>query len=693
MDITFASHLLCAVAYLVLAALLGIHSQRRLPVLGLVSACAATGLWSLGVALEAGFEVDLGRAVGVLDIVRSLAWVAFLGVAFRAGLPDDDPARGLRWGGIAGAVLGIFLLAHALTTGTFQSGGAGDAFLVPDLYARLLLATGGLVLAEALARQARAEGNWRVRYLCLGVGAILGYELFVWSEALIFQRVAPTLAASRGAVSAVVAPLIAVAAARNPIWATELNVSRRAAFHTITLIVVGVYMLALAGVGAALRASSGEWGPLLQATLVFVGLLLLALIWFSPSARSLFKLRLSRYFFTHRHDYRDQWQRFAAALSASTSGGSLAGRALRALADVVGSRHGGLWLREPDVFGVQARLGVPWAAEAPAQGKFADWLDENRDRIVDLRDSGGGRDQRLPVWLREWQDAWLVIPLVQRHVVGFVVLTRSPVLGALGSEDEELLRTAAFHAASYLVADQTTRRLEESRRFEELSRGMAFIAHDLRNVANELTLTLANARSHIQNPEFQRDLILSMEDSVGAMQRLLDKLARGQGASPAAAQVDEPTDFVQLLRDALKRRKSDATALCLDLEGEDPLPIACDPDRLVSISGHLIQNAIEAAGPKGHVTVRLRREGDASVFEIEDDGPGMSPEFLRERLLHPFRSSKRGGFGLGLFECRQIAQELGGELSIDSEPGRGTLARARLPLAKGTPPSPVVAAR
>jgi putative PEP-CTERM system histidine kinase len=614
-------------------------------------------------------------------------------VAFRAGLPDDDPARGLRWGGIAGAVLGIFLLAHALTTGVLQPGGAGDAFLLPDLYARLLLATGGLVLAEALARQANAEGHRRIRYLCLGVGAILGYELFVWSEALVFQHAEPTLAATRGAVSAVVAPLIAVSAARNPIWSTELNVSRRAAFHTITLIVVGVYMLALAGVGAALRASSGEWGPLLQATLVFAGLLLLALLGLSPSARSLFKLRLSRYFFTHRHDYRDQWQRFAAALSVSTSGGSLAGRALRALADVVGSRHGGLWLREPDVFGVQARLGVPWAAEAPAQGKFADWLDENRDRIVDLRDSGAGRDQRLPAWLREWQDAWLVIPLVQRHVVGFVVLTRSPVLGALGSEDEELLRTAAFHAASYLVADQTTRRLEEARRFEELSRGMAFIAHDLRNVANELTLTLANARSHIQNPEFQRDLILSMEDSVGAMQRLLDKLARGQGASPPVAEAGEPTDFAQLLRDALKRRKSDATALCLDLEGEDPLPIACDPDRLVSISGHLIQNAIEAAGPEGHVTVRLRREGDGSVFEVEDDGPGMSPEFLRERLLHPFRSSKRGGFGLGLFECRQIAQELGGQLSIDTEPGRGTVARVRLPLAKGTPPSPVVAAR
>jgi putative PEP-CTERM system histidine kinase len=693
MDVTLASHLLCAAAYLVLALLLGLHSRRRLPVLGLVAACATTGLWSLVVALDAGFAVGLGAIVGVLDILRSLAWVTFLAVAFRAGLPEDHPAPALRWGGLAAALLGVFLLAHTLIAGAPQPTEAGDAFLVPDLYARLLLATGGLVLAEALARQARSEGHWRIRYLCLGVGAILGYELFVWSEALVFQRVHPALAATRGAVSVVAVPLIAVAAARNPIWSTELNVSRRAAFHTVTLIVVGVYMLALAGVGAALRASSGQWGPMLQATLVFAGLLLLALIGFSPSARSLLKLRLSGYFFTHRHDYREQWQRFAEALSASASGESLAARALRALAEVVGSRHGALWMRESDVFAVKAKLGMPRVADAPAEGKFAEWLDENRDRVVDVGNSVTRQDHRLPDWLREWQDAWVVVPLVQRHVVGFVVLTRSRVLGALGSEEEELLRTAAFHAASYLVADQTTRRLEEARRFEELSRGMAFIAHDLRNVANELTLTLSNARSHIQNPEFQRDLILSMEDSVAAMQRLLDKLARGQGASPVAAEGGEPTDFAQLLRDALKRRKSDATELSLDLEGQDPLPIACDPDRLVSISGHLIQNAIEAAGPEGHVTVRLRREGEASVFEVEDDGPGMSPAFLRERLLHPFRSSKRGGFGLGLFECRQIAQELGGQLSIDTEPGRGTVARVRLPLAKDAPPPPVAEAR
>jgi signal transduction histidine kinase len=99
------------------------------------------------------------------------------------------------------------------------------------------------------------------------------------------------------------------------------------------------------------------------------------------------------------------------------------------------------------------------------------------------------------------------------------------------------------------------------------------------------------------------------------------------------------------------------------------------------MSGHLLQNAIEAAGADGHVTVRLHRDGNTSLFEVEDDGPGMTAEFVRERLRHPFRSSKSGGYGLGLYECRVLARQSGGELAIESAPGRGTVARLRLPLA------------
>ncbi len=685
MYLILTSHLLCALIYLLLALLLAAHSQRRVPVLALVAACAVTGLWALAIVVGTASLLRLPVAVfDALDALRLLAWIAFLGTAYRAGLPAGaTPARGLRWGAAAAAGIGIFLVGHAVASSAVSPRPAGGAWFLAGLYARLPLAIAGLMLAETLAKQARVGGIQRVTYLCLGVGGVLGYDLFVWSEALLFQRVDPLLTAARGAVGVLAAPLIALAAARNSTWATQINVSRRAVLDTATLIGVGVYLLLLAATATALRASGTDWGRLLQGIFVFGGLLLLAVISFSPPARSFLKLRLSRYLFTHRHDYREQWQRLAEALSPSPSGeASLAIRVLDALGGIVGSQGGGVWLRDADTFGLAAARGLPReAGDEPAGGAFADWLHAHRDGIVELDAARPGAEQ-LPKWLRAWEHAWLVIPLVQRELLGFAVLARAPGRGALHREDEELLRTAAYHASSYLSAELKTRRLEEARRFEQLSRGMAFIAHDLRNLANELTLALSNARAHIQKPEFQRDLILSMEDSVAAMQRLLDKLAERRPELSAP----ERNDFAGLVRSSLRGRVFARPPLHLDLDGQLELPIVGDADRLVSVSGHLVQNAVDAAGPEGHVAVRLRREGEAAILEVEDDGPGMSQEMIRERLSHPFRSTKAGGLGLGLFECRELARELGGELSIDSTLGRGTVVRLRLPLAEGFAP-------
>ena len=78
-----------------------------------------------------------------------------------------------------------------------------------------------------------------------------------------------------------------------------------------------------------------------------------------------------------------------------------------------------------------------------------------------------------------------------------------------------------------------------------------------------------------------------------------------------------------------------------------------------------------AVGSEGHVTVRVARDGDEALFEVLDDGGGVEPELLRERLRRPFGSQKPGGYGIGLYECNTFARELGGRLEIESEPEEG----------------------
>jgi signal transduction histidine kinase len=219
---------------------------------------------------------------------------------------------------------------------------------------------------------------------------------------------------------------------------------------------------------------------------------------------------------------------------------------------------------------------------------------------------------------------------------------------------------------------------------------MAFIGHDLRNLTNDLSLALANARAHIGKPEFQRDLLLSMEDSVAGMRRLLDRLRRPQKDPPAATVID----LTRVIGDSMGSRRSGGQGPAFRVLIEpDPLPVVGDPDRVLAVSGHLVRNAVEATGPEGRITVRLRRDGDQSLLEVADDGPGMSREFVRERLLHPFTSTESRGLGLGLYQCRKLAEELGGQLEIESEPGSGTVARLRLPLAEGESPERKAEAR
>src|SRR5205823_3866189 len=95
-----------------------------------------------------------------------------------------------------------------------------------------------------------------------------------------------------------------------------------------------------------------------------------------------------------------------------------------------------------------------------------------------------------------------------------------------------------------------------------------------------------------------------------------------------------------------------------ELRLEESLIAKGHEDRIERVIGHLVQNAIDATDKKGHVWIRLQREGDQAVVEIGDTGRGMNPEFIRERLFKPFQTTKQAGMGIGAYESYQYVQEI-----------------------------------
>jgi signal transduction histidine kinase len=113
----------------------------------------------------------------------------------------------------------------------------------------------------------------------------------------------------------------------------------------------------------------------------------------------------------------------------------------------------------------------------------------------------------------------------------------------------------------------------------------------------------------------------------------------------------------------------------------DDLYVRADPEALTSVVGHVIRNAQQACDADGgRVTVSVVGTGDRAGVQIEDNGAGMEEAFVRDRLFRPFDSTKGSqGMGIGAYQVKEFVEQAGGQVQVDSAPGRGTVFRLCFP--------------
>ena len=147
-----------------------------------------------------------------------------------------------------------------------------------------------------------------------------------------------------------------------------------------------------------------------------------------------------------------------------------------------------------------------------------------------------------------------------------------------------------------------------------------------------------------------------------------------------------PVELDRVLLDALADARHLARGQQLGVEMIEPVVIQGDPDRLRQLVLILLDNAIKYTPPPGVVTLALRRDGASVELSVRDEGVGIPAADLPhvfERFYRgdPARSRDPGGAGLGLPIARWIAEQHGGQITLDSQPICGTLVIVRLPLA------------
>ncbi|MCK4706617.1 MAG: PEP-CTERM system histidine kinase PrsK, partial [Gammaproteobacteria bacterium] len=238
-------------------------------------------------------------------------------------------------------------------------------------------------------------------------------------------------------------------------------------------------------------------------------------------------------------------------------------------------------------------------------------------------------------------------------------------------------KTAARQAASFIVQREVSEQLAEAKQFESYNKLATYMVHDIKNLVTQLSLITSNAEKHKNNPLFMDDAIKTISNSVDKMNVMMAKLKDKTTAKPFVT-----VNIMELLQELVSNRQK---------AGENPIPLLTwdakkcnvtgDRGQLLSIFGHLVQNAQDATESDGSIDILVSRQGDWLAIEIKDTGCGMSEDFIKNKLFKPFKTTKgRSGMGIGVYEAREIILSSGGRIEVRSVDGKGTSFTVHLPI-------------
>ncbi len=643
---------------------------------------AALGLTALSCGLIAALGPQ-APAANISEGARNLAWIYVLYRLFVADGRDRSMApirpviAALAFVEILQPSLLVFSLRYALTPEL-----ADLAFEISTTF-RILVAVGALVLLHNLYGGASSATRQAFRWTAAGLAMLWLYELNYQTTAYLTGGMPMELSALHGIVFAAVGALVAIGASHEG-GKLMLRPSRKVTFQTLSLLLIGGYLAIMWTISESIAMQRGDLARFTQVAFIF-GASVFAVLWLpSKRLRGWLRVTMVKHLFQHRYDYRAEWLRFTQTLGQSGDNPhSLHERVIQALADITDSPSGLLLL--PNELG-SYELASRWQwpdidVPAAAMSDQMALLLESGSFVVDLDDVRQGNNrygeaELLPEWLAANDSAWALVPLLHfDRLTGVIVLRRPLAPRNLDWEDFDLLRVVGQQVASYIAEQAGHHALMESARFDEFNRRIAFVMHDIKNLASQLTLLARNAERHSDNPEFRADMLVTLRNSAEKLNALLARLGR-YGAHGS----DRRENF-ELSKVAKVVAGQYASLHPVNVIHTDSCKVTADPEALEQALIHLVQNAVDASEVSLPVVLDISSDGVVGRIEVIDSGSGMSPEFIRNGLFKPFVSSKNAGFGIGAFEARELVLAMGGRLDVESREGLGTRFAIQLPLA------------
>jgi PAS domain S-box-containing protein len=233
---------------------------------------------------------------------------------------------------------------------------------------------------------------------------------------------------------------------------------------------------------------------------------------------------------------------------------------------------------------------------------------------------------------------------------------------------------------------EVQQRAWQSERLAELGVLASGLAHEIRNPLNTIRFNLLNVQDALARPNsteaVRQEISELMRDIAGEVDRLESRVRdflRLARPEPARLETVELHDLVESVV-RLVEGPCQAQHITLSWDCPSGLKATADPHQLKQVLLNLVLNAQQAMPQGGQLELHCRAEANRVVLAVRDSGPGI-PENIRPKIFQPFFTTKKEGTGLGLSICRQLVEQMHGQIEFTTEVGQGTTFRVHLPQA------------
>ena len=535
----------------------------------------------------------------------------------------------------------------------------------------MLMAIFALVFTEQVVRNLNSHRVIKLLGLCLTF--LFAYDTFIYGQSLISHELPAILTQGRSALAFLMATFLAIGALifnEKSDSQYLFSVSRPAVFFSTTAFLSSLLII-LISVGSYYVKSQGFLGTYLFLLALIAALLIIFSLTMSLTFRQHFEVFISKHFFALKYDYRIEWLNAIRRVSElKTNSSSYYQEVLDILKSASRSSGGSLWLNSgSEIREVCTTLPL---ANKPSLIQVSEpyvrlmlkesWIFVPQSRVSSL----AANNHLLPDWIKTNDSIWLLVPLIiQMKLIGFVILSKPKFGNEITYEDRDLMTNISTQVASHLLLHQQEKVISDAKQLETYNRLSAFIMHDINNVIAQLVLIGKNAERHKKNPAFVDDMIKTVHNATSRMQGLIQKF------NPSVKEKRSEFLVSELLEELTDEVSQYQPVPSLSVTTD--FTITADKQRLTLALKNLVRNAQEATKSSGCVNIQAEKKPTGSQIIIEDNGHGMSQQFIDEELFRPFATTKSDrGVGIGAYLTKSYIEHLGAFLTVSSTEGKGT---------------------